>query len=114
MDNQSFDQFCIVELFGHQRIAGRVTEQTIGGCNFVRVDVPSIGEKPGFTRLFGQGAIYAINPVTEEIANAAAKSFRAEPVHAYDIRELTNTSNQRIGSNVIEEAEHYQDDADYF
>lgn len=88
MNEKSFDQWCIVELFGHQRIAGRVTEQTIGGCAFVRVDVPSVQEIPSYTRLLGQGAIYAINPVTEEIAYAAAKSYRAVPISAYEIPEL--------------------------
>lgn len=29
--DQTFDQWCIVEIFGHERIAGRVTEQRIGG-----------------------------------------------------------------------------------
>ena len=35
-----FDHWCIVELFGHNQIAGKVTEQAIGGQSFVRVDVP--------------------------------------------------------------------------
>lgn len=88
MNEKSFDQWCIVELFGHQRIAGHVTEQTVGGCAFVRVDVPAVGDIPGYTRLFGQGAIYAINPVTEEISRAAAAAYRAVPVSPYEIPEL--------------------------
>ncbi len=40
-----FEQFAIVELFGHQIIAGLVSEQVIGGQGFVRVDVPTIGER---------------------------------------------------------------------
>ena len=87
-EREKFDQWCVVELFGHQRIAGRVTEQTIGGCAFVRVDVPAVGDNPAYTRLFGNGAIYAINPVTEEIARAAATSYRVVPVSPYDIPEL--------------------------
>lgn len=88
MNEKSFDQWCIVELFGHQRIAGRVTEQSIGGCAFVRVDVPPVSETPGYSRLLGNGAIYAINPVTEEVARAAAASYRSVPVSAYEIPEL--------------------------
>lgn len=89
MSQDKFQQWCIVELFGHQRIAGLVTEQTIGGCNFVRVDVPELGEqRKGFTRLFGQGAIYAINPVAEEVARLAARTIRAEPVSPFDLPEF--------------------------
>lgn len=85
---EKFDQWCIVELFGHQRIAGRVTEQAIGGCNFVRVDVPEIAGKPAFTKLFGNGAIYAMSPVSEAVAMAVANQIRAVPVSAYEIPEL--------------------------
>lgn len=88
MDTQKFENWCLVELFGHQRIAGKVTEQAIGGCAFVRVDVPSVNGQPAFTKLFGNGAIYGITPVTEEIAVAAAKTYGSVPVTPYEIPEL--------------------------
>lgn len=87
-ETTSFDQWCLVEIFGHQRIADLVTEQTVGGCAFVRVDVPATDDIPGYTKLYGNGAIYAITPVTEEIARAAAKSYRIVPVSPYEIPEL--------------------------
>jgi hypothetical protein len=85
----TFDVFAIVELFGHARIAGRVCEQVIAGQGFLRVDVPllpargDMPEQPGFTRLFGPGAIYSITPVSEEIAIRAAQSMRVAPVNVY-------------------------------
>jgi len=90
---ERFDQWAIVELFGHQRIAGRVTEQAIGGQTFVRVDVPEqerpqIGTLPAYTRLFGPGAIYCINPVDEATARAAVGQCFAEPVSAFQAGKL--------------------------
>lgn len=79
----AFDTFALVELFGHSRIAGKVCEQVIAGQGFIRVDVPSLGNQPAFTRLFGPSAIYSITPVSEEIAKAAAASMRVEPVNVY-------------------------------
>lgn len=84
----TFEQWALVELFGHQRIAGLMTEQTIGGCSFIRIDVPAVDGQPAFTKLYGQGAIYGITFVAEEIARAAAKSYRIRPVSTYEIPEL--------------------------
>lgn len=75
----------IVELFGHNRIAGKVTEATIGGCSFVRVDVPAIESLPAFTKFYGNGAIYAMTPVSEEIARAAVTRLRTKPVEIYGL-----------------------------
>jgi hypothetical protein len=85
----TFDIFAIVELFGHARIAGRVCEQVIAGAGMLRVDVPELPAtkyypvQPGFTRLFGPGAIYSITPVSEDIAMQAAQRMRVEPVNVY-------------------------------
>lgn len=80
-----FEQWCVVELFGHQRIAGLVTEATIGGCPFVRVDVPTPdGEGTLYTRFFGNGAIYAINPTTKEAVMSAVSVLHPRPVTPRD------------------------------
>lgn len=82
--------WAIVELFGHQRIAGRISEQTFGGASLVRVDVPEV-EKGGrtiraHTRSFGGGAIYAVNWCDEETARLAAASIEHEPMSPYSVR----------------------------
>lgn len=107
---EKFDQHAIIELMGHQRIAGRVTEQAIGGTSFVRVDVPEIDGRPGFTKLFGSSAIYAITFVDEDIARAAAKQYRPAPVDYYtlqDVQRQIEHQQERTG-----EAEDFDDDHD--
>jgi hypothetical protein len=80
--------WAVVELMGHQRIAGRVSEHTLGGT-FVRVDVPAVDGRPAFTKLFGQGAIYGITFVDQDVALAAAERLRIVPVTPYDVGALT-------------------------
>lgn len=86
----TFDQWCILEIFGHERIAGRVTEQRIGGSSFVRVDVPGLNGADGFTRLYGEKAIYSITPVSEDIARRAAAKMQVEPVNVYQLAAPAN------------------------
>lgn len=81
--NEKFEHYAIVELFGHLKIAGLVTEAVIGGCSLIRVDVPAVGEQPAYTRYFGQGAIYSLTPVSEEIARSALEYIRPRPVETY-------------------------------
>lgn len=88
MDQQnSFNQWCVVEIFGHKRIAGLVSEQAIGGQSFVRVDVPAVGDQAAFTQMFGAGAIYSIIPTTQEIATAFAARNVGAPISPYDIKQ---------------------------
>lgn len=93
-DKQPFEQWAIVELFGHSRIAGRVSEMTIGGCSFVRVDVPEIpADDPvnaplqqAFTKLYGQGAIYAMTFTDEAAARLAARAFQVSPINTWELQ----------------------------
>lgn len=77
MEKERFETWAVVELFGHHQIAGFVSEASIGGCNFVRVDVPEAGpERPAYTKFYGEKAIYAIHPCTEDLARQAVVRLR--------------------------------------
>jgi hypothetical protein len=89
---QGFEQWCIVELFGHQKLAGVVAEAQIGGCSFIRVDVPEMHGQPAFTRFYGEKAIYSITPVSEEVARAAMGYLRVRPVATYVLPEPSPSS----------------------
>ena len=80
MSEQGFEGWAIVEWFGHNQIAGLVSDAVIGGQSFVRVDVPGAEGAEPFTKFFGGGAIYAITPTTQEIATMAATRLSVRPV----------------------------------
>ena len=65
MADNTFDTWALVELMGHSRIAGRVTDATIGGATFaVECAGRTSGGQPSHTRYFSPAAIYGISPVT--------------------------------------------------
>ncbi len=88
METEKLELFAIVELFGHNRMAGKLTEQTVGSSSFARIDVPATSKSPSFTRIVNPSAIYAINPVTEEVMLAMAERISVSPIEAWDYREV--------------------------
>ncbi len=83
--SEGFEQFAIVELFGHNIIAGKVSEQVIGGQGFVRVDVPAVDGREAFTKFYGAGAIYAITPTDEPTMTAAVQGLQQKPIETYKL-----------------------------
>lgn len=83
MTVESFDQWAILELMGHVRLAGRVTEEEHFGTKLGRIDIPS-GD--GFTtQYFSGGSIYRLTPTTEAIARRVAQSNQPQPVHRWEL-----------------------------
>jgi hypothetical protein len=83
-EHGEFREWALVEVMGHQRFAGEVSEQQIAGAAFVRVDVPEWNGRQGFTRLFSPGAIYAITPCSEQTAKRAIDGCTPHPFTLYD------------------------------
>src|SRR5688500_6486700 len=92
----SIDGWAILELMGHRRLGGRVSEATIAGGAFIRIDVPHPNEAGVFTatQFYSPAAVYAITPTTEEIACAIARGA-PEPVSRWDLRALTEPAGAR-------------------
>lgn len=103
---QQFEEWAILELFGHQRLAGLVTAVNLGGASFVRVDVPDIEKEVGapskLTKFLNPAAIYSITPVIEETARAAARSCSAAPVTRWDVQDLINRSEKKTLPGEVE------------
>jgi hypothetical protein len=118
MEKEQFEGWAIVELFGHQVVAGYVSTASLGGASFVRVDVPAAGpELPAFTKLYGAAAIYALTPTDETTAMVATETLRARPISPYvlNVRQLSapeRVDRPDVESDRLSDDIEYKDDAD--
>ena len=88
--SSSFNEWALVELFGHQRIVGKVSEATLAGGAFLRVDVPGFNGEKAFTRFYGPSAIYSLSPVDETIARGLMERYRNEPVSRFELPQIAD------------------------
>lgn len=93
-ERQELKSWALVELFGHQRIVGFLSQQTFGTGVLFRVDVPDLTKdgkviRLGFTRYFGLSAIYSITPVDEQTVRNLLPHIDGTPGEA---RALTGRS----------------------
>lgn len=83
-----FEEWAIVEVMGHVTLAGRVSEQSIAGAAYIRVDVPKTKRVSAFTKFYGAASIYCITPVDEQIAKSSAEQIVAVPISGYTVGDL--------------------------
>ncbi len=95
-------QWAIVELMGHAKIAGAVSQDVACGLPLIRVDVPQITHTeqvwrngayvperrviPAHSRSLGAAAIYSINWCDEASARIAAFSIQHTPLRAFSLK----------------------------
>lgn len=85
MDEQEkFEGWAIVELMGHRRLGGFVTETQLAGAGMLRIDIPADDGK-GITQFFPPTSLYGLTPVTEEMARAVARHNIPQPVHRWEL-----------------------------
>jgi hypothetical protein len=107
--NQPFEQWCILELMGRQQIAGKVTERVIAGQGFLEILVPETDANPSFTRFVAPGSLYAINPVTEEVARMKAKNLQVQPIESWDIRRFMEKVEEQKQMRLAQDARPVRD-----
>ena len=93
MENNSFEEWCVLELYGHRRLAGKVTDAVIGGASFIRIDIPAKDGKKT-TQFYSPAAVYAITPTTEEIATLIAINTEPEPVNKWEITHMLESAKE--------------------
>lgn len=85
-DTATFEGWVILELMGHRRLAGYLTEQTIGGASFLHIDVPGGLGIPVATQFYTGAAVYCITPTTEDLARKVALNSQPAPVTKWDLQ----------------------------
>jgi hypothetical protein len=85
---QNLNHGALVELFGHAQLSGKVSEQTIAGTAFVRIDVPKTSKCPAFTKYHLPSAVYGLTPVDEDYATRIAERIQAKPINDYKHNEV--------------------------
>lgn len=92
---EKFEAWGIVEIMGHHRIAGRLSEQVIAGAALLRVDVPTKEDPEKFrTEFYGPQSIYRLSITDETVARTAAEAIGARPMYPYEV----NTALQQLAA----------------
>ncbi len=83
--------WAIVELMGHVRVAGLLTEAEQFGAKMGRLEVPR--PDGGFTtQFFGGSSVYRITPTTEEVARHIALASQPRPVNAWELPQRASST----------------------
>jgi hypothetical protein len=83
MSDNEIAQWGIVELMGHKVVAGKVSKSEMLGVAMLRIDVPATTAYREFTQFYGDGAIYCVTFVSEEVARLTAEQTKVNPVSVY-------------------------------
>ena len=84
-EQQVYEGWTILELLGHRRLGGYVTEVNIAGAGFLRIDVPGPAGSPVATQFYPPGSVYCLTPVAETMARAVALRNQPEPVSRWEL-----------------------------
>lgn len=79
-----FASWAFLELMGHRKLAGFVTETEVAGGKFLRIDVTDSDGK-SLSQFYRPEAVYCITPTTETMVRAWTQNNSAAPVHRYEL-----------------------------
>lgn len=104
----SFKTWAVIELLGHRRFAGYVSEEEHFGKRLIRLDHPADEPADGFvsTQFYGAEALYCLTPTSEEIARAIAKRNKPEPVHRWELPPPPEAPVAVGGRDAFEQEDH--------
>jgi hypothetical protein len=114
MENSEFKQWAILELMGHRKLGGLVTEETRFGTNMLRIDVFIPGcETAAATQYYTAASVYCLTPTTEDIARRYAKGMIPAPVSRYELAPIVQVEtpgNRNFGGSFDDRYEDQRQD----
>lgn len=109
MSEQTIETWGIVELMGHVRLSGRLSEENHFGSVLGRIDIPQL-DGSMVTQYFSGSSVFRITPTSEQIARDIALSDKPKPIQVWELRNFlpANTSLRNNDGSEID----YNDDVD--
>lgn len=127
-----FEGWAVVEMFGHSREVGYVTSEYFGSGALFRIEVPPLPERDvtlvrpewienemvgagskvkrcaveGRTRFIGPGAIYAMNPCSQDAAMTALESMSRREVKVVELVKAKQLATTLPGEDNEEDYEY--------
>lgn len=109
-----FGTWAILELMGHVKLAGYITEEELFGSKIGRIDIPGESGATAVTQYFGGHTVYRLTPVTEEVARAFAIGHQPAPVTRWELKtvELPETAGS-VYRDAYDDGDQYDDDTGF-
>jgi len=87
-------EYAVIEIFGHRRLAGRVTEVEQYGTKLLRIDIPNQGKfENGFkSQLYGGASLFSVTPC--DLATVERINTPYEPMGCLTYRETADDSEE--------------------
>lgn len=79
----------LLELMGHRQRIGRAREEEVAGAMLLRIDIPTDDDDEYVTEYYGASAIYALRPISEEVARDHYAKSDPRPVRPAPYRPAT-------------------------
>lgn len=75
--------FFVVELMGKTILPGFVQEEIVCNTYFLRIDVPTVGEVKGFSKLIHPQAIFGMTPIDMQLCRNMVEVRKPKPFTLY-------------------------------
>jgi len=108
-----FEEWGILELMGHRKLAGLVKEETIGGASFIRIDIPDGKGEFQATQFYNLSAVYCMTPTSKELAAQVAVQNTPAPVTRWELPAAPEPRSITDDSDLDSDSTDDEDDIPY-
>ncbi len=90
----TFEGWAVLELMGHRRLAGYISEAGVAGVPAMRIDIyRGLATEPTQTQFYtNAAAIYAVTPASEELCRRFSENTIPQPISPFELPDLIQSA----------------------
>ena len=96
-------EYAVIEIFGHRRLAGRITEVEKFGTKLLRIDIPERGDfENGFTsQMYGGASLFSVTPC--DLATVQRMNKPYQPMGCLTYKESDDHHDETLDDEDLEQ-----------